>query len=191
MGGYDGVGQYGGNWGHQCRYPGSNGSPNKAGGNLDNFGFTVTFECVNGDQPTGAPVGEPTASPSWKHSGIPTLQPTEKPIDDVDTSEPSASPQVQPTDSPFHPPSGQPTMMPSDIGASTEAPTEFDCKSLDEQALCDLFEDCQWNPKKKGKCGNAPEPPQDICVDEDRLSYDVTRRVANSAEIIRSHARSS
>lgn len=57
--GYIEIGQYGGNWGHQCRFPGTNGRPNNAGGDIENLGFTVSFQCVGGD---GQPTMRPTQS---------------------------------------------------------------------------------------------------------------------------------
>lgn len=58
--GYEGVDEmeYGGNWGNQCRYPGTErGQGNKAGGMLTNFGMTVTWKCVGGSTPTPTRAG--------------------------------------------------------------------------------------------------------------------------------------
>merc|ERR1712228_427100 len=42
-------GDFDGNWGHLCRFPGSRGVPNKAGGELNELGYTVTWQCAKCD----------------------------------------------------------------------------------------------------------------------------------------------
>lgn len=64
--GYDDVSEdeYGGNWGNMCRYPGTQrGTGNKAGGDLTNFGMTVTWKCVGGEPKTRRPTAKPTSEP--------------------------------------------------------------------------------------------------------------------------------
>merc|ERR1712241_1664765 len=48
---------YGGNWGSTCRYPGTQkGSPNKAGGSLTSFGYTVSWRCLGKRMCDGKPI---------------------------------------------------------------------------------------------------------------------------------------
>lgn len=62
------VVMFGGNWGHQCRHPGSTVNQyNKAGGSLTNLGYTVTWKCKGkcGPVPTSKPTtDEPSPAPT-------------------------------------------------------------------------------------------------------------------------------
>jgi len=159
--GYSGaITEYGGNWGHVCRYPGNErGSPNRVGGELTNLGFTVTWKCDGGADPTPAPVdGTPAPVDSTPAPVTPTpapVTPTPAPVAEPTPAPvtPTPAPVVTPTPAPV-----TPTPAPIDgtnppVADPTSSPvTRPVCSEIEEKEQCLDGGDCLWN---SGECFDA------------------------------------